>query len=120
MRSWSRLRVSPFFREGYCTVSVTAVECVSAPDVAVTIIVVVPAGVPVVGFDDDPYPPQPPIVSTATSTRHSAEAMAKLRTTPPRIVPRFRPFCAKPSPSSPNADIAPQRMESMPGITCAM
>lgn len=49
----------------YCTVSVTVVLCDSEPDVAVTVMVEVPAGVPV-GVFVQPTIPTAAISTTAT------------------------------------------------------
>jgi hypothetical protein len=59
----------------YCTVNVTVVVCTSEPDVAVTVIVDVPAGVPVGGGGVE-LPPHPAMViaSSAASVMNLAGA----------------------------------------------
>ena len=58
----------------YCTVNVTVVVCTSEPDVAVTVIIDVPAGVPVGGGGAVPPPPHPEMASSAATMMNIAGA----------------------------------------------
>jgi hypothetical protein len=65
----------------YCTITVRAVLWLRLPDLAVTVAVYVPAGVPgVVVEDDEPPPPPPPHPATARNvTAISGTARIRIR-----------------------------------------
>lgn len=69
-----------YFPRYYCTVSVTVVVCTSDPDAALTVIVDVPAGVPVGGGGVIvPPPPHPAMVMASRSASVTNIAGAKRR-----------------------------------------
>ena len=63
----------------YCTITVRAVLWLRLPDLAVTVAVYVPAGVPGVEDDEPPPPPQAGMARSATASIGMASAGRRLR-----------------------------------------
>lgn len=63
----------------YCTITVTVVLWLRLPDLAVTLAVYVPAGVPAAFIEDDPPPPPPHAASPNNTTTIIGIARAGIR-----------------------------------------